>query len=921
MPGMSRSAAKRKGTAKNWTYVREPCVCKTRKALQNVLFQHEVMNFKGEHSAERKAPGMSLGESNDRLWELVRTGVASIDLARAQKANGTYELNEPSFMIINTSALFVHVKQHLLDDEKMMKDRGTLTHLMKVDDSESWNNLSYNLLKSKLYTNAQDAKLFDDDDHIGYYVQPIKDLDNEHPHPLVVMLDKTEKPTLFASRKSTRLLWDCRSKHVVSEVSGYMSFDSVKELQQMMVERGIDPTEYSDERMRKGGPNMRRHQVKTLDELFCELVLRNSQLYAHPESEGGAVVRVENLLTLKVQQSGKLLVQTHQQLADGRVQEMWQLLGCKLPPQELHTPLSTALRAIKQELGLEAGQIKLVEESYTKSRETPSDGQGMYPGIQTQQVRHTIDAFTEALPVTEGAGTFVTIDKMSHDRNLKNRKIFWALYSENVWLTMCHNFLKVKPQEELQPIKYKNISHRVNSVHAAKKEVSRVMGHMRRLSMVGITGSVSKLKRLGQKAHNTHLNAIDAAAAATAAHAAQHGGDVEGDIYQSSPSGKGRRMSIVHVGQGGAGDFDALHPLAETHVKLYDDHEQFIKTKVDVWLSQKILKQGTSPAKRGRKATSPPASPTGKGKQQADDGGQGGRAGGQAAAGGGSASSVHQSPVQQFVAASTIVNVHVSNPSGNSGGHAIFGSGPGGGGGAASAGRDKFRGRGVPFWTRSRSRKPGAKARAERAKRARERSADSLNRKSGRAGCSAGRAGARAGQKYAGFNPQSISQSCLDGESWRESAQSLGRMNEPYVSYALREPQGDKMFQQLHHGSFSTSCINRTGRSMGSSPGLPGIEKKLLTLSRLDVSMANVPASACSGSVFASTTHRFKPQKEDYFYSCGQAHAPARTAGQGKVAYTQPVSHPYYGKGGSTGNLGGGAAGRRHFSEGAAQVW
>ena len=42
-----------------------------------------------------------------------------------------------------------------------------------------------------------------------------------------------------------------------------------------------------------------------------------------------------DLLTLKIQQAGKLLVQTHQQLSDGRVQEMWQLLGCKLPPNEL----------------------------------------------------------------------------------------------------------------------------------------------------------------------------------------------------------------------------------------------------------------------------------------------------------------------------------------------------------------------------------------------------------------------------------------------------------------------------------------------------------------------------------------------------------------------------------------------------------
>ena len=90
-----------------------------------------------------------------------------------------------------------------------------------------------------------------------------------------------------------------------------------------------------------------------MEELFSELLMRNSQLYAHPESEGGHVVRVENLLTLKIQQGGKLLVQTHQQLSDGRVQEMWQLLGCKLPPNELESPLRTAERMMKQELGLD----------------------------------------------------------------------------------------------------------------------------------------------------------------------------------------------------------------------------------------------------------------------------------------------------------------------------------------------------------------------------------------------------------------------------------------------------------------------------------------------------------------------------------------------------------------------------------------
>jgi hypothetical protein len=877
---------KRKAAAKNWSYVREPCPCKTRKALQNVLFQHEVMNFKGEHTAERKAPGMSLGESKERLWELIKTGVVSIDLARAQKANGTYELNEPSFMIINTSALFVHVKQHLLDDEKMMKDRVTLTHLMKEDDSDNWSVLCYNQLRSKLYTKSQDAKLFDDADHVGYYVQPIKDLDNEHPHPLVVQLDKTEKPTLFASRKSTRLLWDCRSKHVVAEISGYMSFDSVPQLEEMMISRGIDPTEYEDSKgnhTRKGGPaNQRRHAVKTLDELFCELILRNSQLYAHPESEGGAVVRVENLLTLKIQQAGKLLVQTHQQLADGRVQEMWQLLGCKLPPQELGTPLDTALRAIKQELGLEAEQIKLVEESYTKSRETPSDGQGMYPGIMTQQVRHTINAFTEALPVTEGAGTFVTIDKMSHDRNLRNRKIFWALYSENVWLTMCHNFLKVKPQEELLPIKYKNISHRVNSIHMAKKEVGRVMGHMRRLSMVGIAASASKLKHLGHKAH-AHLNPVDAAAAATAAHRAMNGDTDDGDKYMAEHDrGKGRRMSIVHVGSAGGGKgtsaggdpLTELVPLAETHVKLYDDHEQFIKTKVDMWLSQKILKPGG-----GDKALA--VSSSRKAKQA---GGGNGKTGGQKV--GRVAAGVLGAASQQQIAAAgsdSIVNLHVRNLAG-------FGNGRGGGGGAASAGRDKFRGRGVPFWTRSRSRKPGARARAERAKRARERQAAGLS------------------------VPASSSQNCLDGDSWH----SLDRMG---------ESAGKGTSTYSLHSDYSGVLVG--GRSRD---GLPGIEKKLSTL---DMSMSNVPASACSGAMFKSTSNRFKPQKEDYFFEWNYNHktvdkaqwgtvatvgesnlgSKCNSSGMGAVAYKSGLQPSLHGKETSTASTGSGGGGRRTFNQ------
>ncbi|XP_050877440.1 uncharacterized protein LOC127081198 [Lathyrus oleraceus] len=113
-------------------------------------------------------------------------------------------------------------------------------------------------------------------------------------------------------------------------------------------------------------------------------------------------IRTVQVVTVRViGKDGKVLVESHQELSDGRVRERGRPLSEKMKPNE--EPEMAAVRGIKEELGSVIGEetevcdiVTIDPNSYVMRVEERNSGS--YPGLPGCYVLHSLNATVEGLP-------------------------------------------------------------------------------------------------------------------------------------------------------------------------------------------------------------------------------------------------------------------------------------------------------------------------------------------------------------------------------------------------------------------------------------------------------------------------------------------------------------------------------------------
>ncbi|XP_002993079.2 uncharacterized protein LOC9652423 [Selaginella moellendorffii] len=98
-----------------------------------------------------------------------------------------------------------------------------------------------------------------------------------------------------------------------------------------------------------------------------------------------------------VNESGEMLVEAYQEMADGRIRPRNRPLSEKMRPGE--SVEEACLRGISEELGCAIDQVALLRESYQRVEEERESFS--YPGLSTRYVIHTITAHVKQLPQTD----------------------------------------------------------------------------------------------------------------------------------------------------------------------------------------------------------------------------------------------------------------------------------------------------------------------------------------------------------------------------------------------------------------------------------------------------------------------------------------------------------------------------------------
>lgn len=140
--------------------------------------------------------------------------------------------------------------------------------------------------------------------------------------------------------------------------------------------------------------------AKTLKELCAEIVRGESLLMTDVTGEA-ELLRVVDVVLLRIIYKNSILIETHEQFQDGRKRETYRLPGTKQRPHE--NPSATAERIIKTILRCEEAEVKFDfanRELIQSKEDSPS-----YPGVKTVYRKRIIPA----LVTSEDLGVLISI--------------------------------------------------------------------------------------------------------------------------------------------------------------------------------------------------------------------------------------------------------------------------------------------------------------------------------------------------------------------------------------------------------------------------------------------------------------------------------------------------------------------------------
>lgn len=121
---------------------------------------------------------------------------------------------------------------------------------------------------------------------------------------------------------------------------------------------------------------------KTQEHIIQELALGECEL----ASKGGSIVRVVNLVTIKIENQGKLLIEAFQELHNGKRVDR-RIIGVAEKAQTGETPEQAALRGIAEELeGISPQTLE------STGFEFEPNSVSKYKGIQSYAAKYTFEA-------------------------------------------------------------------------------------------------------------------------------------------------------------------------------------------------------------------------------------------------------------------------------------------------------------------------------------------------------------------------------------------------------------------------------------------------------------------------------------------------------------------------------------------------
>lgn len=158
-----------------------------------------------------------------------------------------------------------------------------------------------------------------------------------------------------------------------------MVVKSLQELKDLLVSEDMDITCW--------GIN----SAKNIENLWDEILEGETVIQQSP------LLRVISVVIILIRKGSNILIETKQELFDGRTRLR------NYPPSEKikagENYLDAAIRCLEEELQIGRDNIKILESTHRESYK--QDKSPSYPGLTTQYIFHTVEAEIDSLPTTD----------------------------------------------------------------------------------------------------------------------------------------------------------------------------------------------------------------------------------------------------------------------------------------------------------------------------------------------------------------------------------------------------------------------------------------------------------------------------------------------------------------------------------------
>jgi hypothetical protein len=176
---------------------------------------------------------------------------------------------------------------------------------------------------------------------------------------------------------------------------------SPDELSRLLVAGGVEISQWGN------------GSTKSVDDLWAEIVAGESRIRTQPLQRV-----VLGAVSVLIRRGEHVLIETLQVFASGMVRPRHLPPAEKMQPGE--QPIDTAIRCLREELGLAHRDIEIVASSSPLRREMHSSPS--YPGLATEYMFYTVEARVKGLP----DGDFATYEYGAHENE-------WIMRHDWTW--------------------------------------------------------------------------------------------------------------------------------------------------------------------------------------------------------------------------------------------------------------------------------------------------------------------------------------------------------------------------------------------------------------------------------------------------------------------------------------------------------